>query len=199
MAGRDARVQLVICRHTQTDDNAQRRYTGQNDVSLNATGVEQAEQLAQKIAASFHVQSVLSSDLIRTQVLARKISETCSSVPPVEFTPGLREADVGRMANLTKADALIQFPDSQYRSRNPFYDYRGIGGEYADDVASRCIRAIDEEVFRVTRLYEHELVTLVIVGHGTALRTVFVDRLRLFRKLHEQGDFQVCDWFISQL
>ncbi|MCX6715057.1 MAG: histidine phosphatase family protein [Candidatus Uhrbacteria bacterium] len=199
MSGRHAHIQLVICRHTQTDDNVARRYSGQNDVLLNATGMEQALRLAERIAARFPVRQIVCSDLQRSWAVAREIAHACGSHPPIHRTEDLREVNVGRMANLTKEESLIQFPEDRHRTRNAHYDYRNIGGECADDVASRIARVIDQEAFLVTQRELAELPTLVIVGHGTALRTLFVDRLHAFRKIHVQGDFQVCDWLIGQL
>lgn len=199
MAGREARIQLVICRHTQTNDNAEHRYSGQNNVLLNDVGVEQAKRLAEKIAQTFFVDQIISSDLNRTRSVAREISRACESEPPIEWHEALREVHVGRMSGLTKADALMEFPKSQHRSSGAHYDYRDIGGESADDVASRIMRVIDHLAFQIQRPYPSKPQTVVLVGHGTALRTVFVDRLRLFRTLHKQGDYQVCDWLIGQL
>lgn len=198
MAGRDAHVQLIICRHTQTDDNVGHRYSGQNDIELNEVGIEQAERLARRIANEFPtVHHVLSSDLLRAHAVAEVISREYHASKMM--TPALRETHLGRATGLTKQEAIVLFPNQKYRTGGTMYDYHDIGGESADDVVSRSLRAIDEEAFRITRLHEHQRMTLVIVGHGTALRTVFVDRLRLFRKLHEQGDFQVCNWLIGQL
>lgn len=199
MSGREARIRLVICRHTQTDDNAQHIYSGQNDVLLNEVGLEQARQLAQKIVSLFPVRQILCSDLLRSWAVAHEIARACEELPPIACSKDLREVHVGRMTGLTKADALVQFPERQHRSSNAHYDYQDIGGESSDDVAFRMMHVIDSEAFRLQQQSHFEYPTVVLVGHGTALRTVFVDRLRVFRKLHAQGDFQVCDWSIGQL
>lgn len=198
MSGREARVRLVICRHTQTDDNAQHIYSGQNDVLLNEVGVEQARQLAQKIVSSFSVKQILCSDLLRSLAVAQEIARVCNKLPLIACSEDLREVHVGQMTGLTKADALVRFPERRHRSSNVHYDYQDIGGECADDVASRMMRVIDKEAFRLQQHCSNVLPTIVLVGHGTALRTVFVERLRAFHKLHAQGDFQVCEWYIGQ-
>jgi len=199
MSGREARVRLVICRHTQTDDNVQNIYSGQNDVLLNEVGLEQARLLAQKIVASFSVKQILCSDLLRSLAVAHEIARACGELPPITHSEDLREVHVGRMTGLTKTDALVQFPERRHRSSNANYDYQDIGGECADDVAFRMMHVIDNEAFRLRKQYQDVLPTIVLVGHGTALRTVFTDRLRAFHKLHAQGDFQVCEWYIGQL
>lgn len=199
MPGREARVRLVICRHTQTNDNVQNIYSGQNDVLLNEVGFEQARLLAQKIVTSFSVKQILCSSLLRSWAVAQEIAHACEQLPPIVHSGDLREVHVGRMTGLTKTDALIQFPERRHRSSNAHYDYQDIGGESSDDVAFRMMRVIDNEAFRLQQQSQDALPTIVLVGHGTALRTVFVDRLRAFRKLHVQGDFQVCDWYIGQL
>ena len=197
MAGRQAHVQLVICRHTQTDDNLEGRYTSQKDVSLNATGIEQAIRLAQKIAATFSVNQIVASDLTRARMVAHEICVACDS--PVIFSDHLRETHMGEMIGCVKADEQRLFPASRHRCDHTHYDFRDIGGESADDVLFRSLYEIDHWAFLVKPLSAGKIPTIVIVGHGIALRTVFVDRLHLFRKVPAQGDFQVCNWLIGQL
>jgi broad specificity phosphatase PhoE len=147
----------------------------------------------------FIVKQILSSDLLRSCSVAHEIARACKELPLIVSSEELREVYMGRMTGMTKADALVSFPERRHRSSHAHYDYQDIGGECADDVAFRVMRTIDNEAFRLQQQCCDEYPTIVLVGHGTALRTVFVDRLRAFRKLHTQGDFQVCDWLIGQL
>lgn len=186
-------VRLVLCRHTQTDHNLNRVYSGQMDISLNETGIEQAELLGVKIAREFTVHRIVTSDLNRAYVTACKIAFP-NNMPPMCVEPRLREVDVGRMTGLAKTVVEVEFPDEKYRSSKDRYDYRDIGGECAEDVWLRCKAAIEQHALDLYESNPEGIPTLVVVGHGTALRTMFVSRLRAFEKLHEQGDYQVYDW-----
>ena len=73
------RLSLIICRHTQTDDNARCCYTGQDDIPLNSTGEHQANALALRLSAFRDIRSVVSSDLKRTTEVAMRIARR--SVP----------------------------------------------------------------------------------------------------------------------
>jgi broad specificity phosphatase PhoE len=197
MSGDKPVVRLVLCRHTQTDDNVERRYTGQSDVPLNSIGVIQARLLALRIAEEFHVRRIVSSDLLRARTVSQFIAAACEA--SVMMDARLREVAVGQMTGLSRSVGHARFPFSKYRSSNSMYDYRDIGGEDAFEVSHRHRSAIDEHSLRLSADYPHELPTLVVVGHATALRTLFIDRLHTFEKIHDQGDFQVCEWFIQPI
>ena len=44
---------LYVTRHGETDYNVQNRYTGSTDIPLNIKGVQQAEELANKLSRIF--------------------------------------------------------------------------------------------------------------------------------------------------
>ena len=44
---------LYVTRHGETDYNVQKRYTGSTDIPLNIKGVQQAEELANKLSRIF--------------------------------------------------------------------------------------------------------------------------------------------------
>ena len=68
-------LRLLVVRHGQTDSNAERRYQGATDVALNATGVRQAEALAQRLRA-YEIDVIVSSPLERALQTARIIART---------------------------------------------------------------------------------------------------------------------------
>ena len=103
------KFRLIICRHTQTDDNVRRMYTGQNDVHLNIMGRGQADSLAKKIAVfNKNIVAVISSDLIRTIRVATSIVTELGL--NAIFTSDLREVDVGKIAGMIIDDAIRNYP-----------------------------------------------------------------------------------------
>lgn len=83
---------LLLVRHGETVDNAAQIMQGQTQGQLNERGVEQAEDLARRLANE-HIDVFMSSDLNRAiqtaEIVARKHGK------PVIATPLLRERDWG--------------------------------------------------------------------------------------------------------
>ena len=177
-------MELIVCRHTQTDHNDQKIYSGQLNPELNETGRKQAEALADQIAALGPVRAIVSSDLLRAAYLADAIGVRTGVTP--QLTPDLREVHIGSMAGMVREAALAKFHEERYQTSNPHFDYTEIGGETAAAVLARHHAVLD--MLRETYGYHHRS---VIVGHGTALRLLFKEDLRLIDKLHRQGDYQV--------
>ena len=85
-------TQLLLVRHGETVDNVNKIMQGQTPGCLTLHGIEQAETLARRLAAT-HIDAFLSSDL-------RRAADTCAIIArphnatPVQ-TPLLRERDWG--------------------------------------------------------------------------------------------------------
>ncbi len=85
-------TKLLLIRHGETFDNVNRIMQGQTQGELNAKGIEQAHETAEKLAKC-HIDVFLSSDLKRS-------SDTCEIIAKphngkVITTPLLRERDWG--------------------------------------------------------------------------------------------------------
>lgn len=187
------RVRLVLCRHTQTDYNAQKRLCGaRDDIVLNATGEQQAKELAVKLT-DFRIRGIYSSDLKRTRQAAEIIRSQFPHLH-VQYDARLREVDIGEIGTMLKEEAKIRFPSPHHQLEHPAYDFRDIGGEYRMDVMSRMIECFQEIALRYgTNRPDEETPTVVVVSHGTALRDVR-EKLGDTSKLHEQGDYQFLDF-----
>lgn len=189
------KVRLVICRHTQTDDNARRVYTGQNDVLLSEQGIKQAESLAERLSLLSQVCAIYSSDLLRTRMVTEVIAKQIDA--PVVFSPDLREIDVGKMAGLAKDHAERLYQDASYRTKNPHFDFKPIGGEDWKQVLFRYHLILDHISMKYGMDPNHpknRLPRVVIVGHGSVFRRVFVTEHQIIESLHQQGDFQEFIW-----
>ena len=102
---RDERI-LFLFRHGETDWNREGRLQGHTDTPLNATGLAQAEALAESLRPH-RLDAVLSSDLARAQTTARIVAETLRV--PLFIEAGLRETDVGAAEGLLWVDAKTRF------------------------------------------------------------------------------------------
>lgn len=181
-------VRLLLCRHTQTDLNAQGRYSGaREDTPLNAVGELQADHLAETIAR-LPITAIWSSDLLRTRQVASRVALQTGLT--VTHDASLREVDIGDIGTMAKEEALVQFPDAHFRTSSPCYDYRTIGGESREQVIERQLACFNDILAQHGALDHANAPIVVVVGHGTALRTM-LEHLHTGLKLHEQGDHQI--------
>lgn len=88
---RDDRI-LFLFRHGETDWNREGRLQGHTDTPLNATGLTQAQALAESLRPH-RLDAVVSSDLKRAQTTAQIVAEALRV--PLFTEAGLRETDVG--------------------------------------------------------------------------------------------------------
>ena len=82
-------MRVLLVRHGQSEWNASRRLQGQADIGLSDRGRRQADTLRPVIAA-IRPDCAVSSDLKRVRETAARIG-----APEPQFTPELREVDVG--------------------------------------------------------------------------------------------------------
>ena len=153
---------IYLVRHGETEANVTNTIQGQSDVPLNKNGLYQAELAAARFG-KMHFDVILSSDLSRAAVTARKIA----GERPVTFTPELREWDLGHWQGMTFEQAAEKFPEevAAFRSGDP--DAVISGGE------SR--RVFHERADRIIRyiISKYPGKTLLCVTHGGLLRAVF--------------------------
>ncbi|MGB9648057.1 MAG: histidine phosphatase family protein, partial [Stellaceae bacterium] len=83
---------LFLFRHGETDWNREGRLQGHTDTPLNATGLTQAQALAESLRPH-RLDVVVSSDLARAQTTARIVAEALRV--PLFIEAGLRETNVG--------------------------------------------------------------------------------------------------------
>ena len=168
---------LLFVRHGETDWNAERRFQGHADVPLNARGLAQAQELADRLAAEA-LDAIYTSDLSRARVTAEIVS-TRLGVPAV-VDPDLREIDVGAVEGLT------------------FEESRGLGwqGEPKDAHAARILRAIH----RIAG--NHPDGRVLVVTHGGSMRRVhehlgledtLIDNCVVWTCAHEDGALRAID------
>jgi broad specificity phosphatase PhoE len=97
---------LFVFRHGQTDWNREGRLQGHIDIPLNATGLAQAEALADRLRVH-RLDAVVSSDLARALTTGRIIAEVLGV--PLVTDHGLRETSVGAAEGLLWEDAKTRF------------------------------------------------------------------------------------------
>ena len=123
-------MKLFMVRHGQTTGNVAGLIYGQVDYPLTQKGREQATAI-RPILERFKFDRVYSSDL------SRAVETQQIALPGVEGikTPLLREFDVGRLTNVTYAEAEEKYAAQLVDARANGYDW--FGGESYDQILDR--------------------------------------------------------------
>ena len=151
----------MLWRHGQTTWNAERRFQGQSDIPLDATGQAQAQRAA-RLLAGLRPDMIVSSDLSRAASTAAPLARLTGL--DVILDKDLRERHGGQWEGLTDTEIRARYP-AEHATWNP------PDGEPTLVVADRvagALRRIAAAVSDDTRTGGAGLA--VVVSHGAALR-----------------------------
>ncbi len=151
----------MLWRHGQTTWNAERRFQGQSDIPLDATGQAQAQRAA-RLLAGLRPDMIVSSDLSRAANTAAPLARLTGL--DVILDKDLRERHGGQWEGLTDTEIRARYP-AEHATWNP------PDGEPTLVVADRvagALRRIAAAVSDDTRTGGAGLA--VVVSHGAALR-----------------------------
>lgn len=102
-------TRFILVRHGQTEWNrGAERFRGRADLALNETGLEQANQIAARLAKE-KIAAVYASPLRRTMQTAQPIA-AAHQLQVVEHS-GLLDIDFGALEGMTVDEARLAFPD----------------------------------------------------------------------------------------
>jgi glucosyl-3-phosphoglycerate phosphatase len=177
---------VLVWRHGQTAWNAQRRFQGQLDISLDDVGREQATRAA-PLVAGFAPSAIVSSDLVRARETAQALADVTGL--PIATDPRLREIDVGVWQGLTFDEVSERFPAEAANWRDGGDGRRG-GGESLVEVGARAVAAVEEALLELA-----DGGTLVVVTHGAAGRAIVASMIGLPAPLWRSlGSLANCCW-----
>lgn len=160
-------TRIVLLRHGRTSWNAEGRYQGQEDVTLDDTGRVQAAAVAAVIAA-MAPKHLWSSDLARAAETTAYVAAATGL--GVVFDKRLRERNCGAFSSLTAAEIRAQHPEVC----EEFFAGGGpLGAESEVDVASRVTTTLGEYADLIG---PHG--TGVVVSHGWAIRMAVTELIQ---------------------
>ncbi|POZ62690.1 histidine phosphatase family protein [Chromobacterium alticapitis] len=174
-------TRFCLVRHGETNWNREYRLQGHTDIPLNATGQEQAGQLAQAFRADHPFQALYVSDLIRTrQTAAPLLAKLRLSA---HYTPQLRERHMGALQGLTYTEAAERIPQvyQRHQARDPDYDLEG--GESLHRFSARILDGLADIAAR------HPGQDVLIVTHGGVLDIMY--RAATSKPLQDKRDFSI--------
>jgi len=152
---------IVLWRHGRTSWNADRRFQGQTDISLDDVGREQAANAA-RLLTGLKPTAIISSDLERAADTAAELS-TLTGIP-VRIDVRLRETFAGDWEGMVWGDIESRYTDDMARWVSDPYLRPG-GGETRVEVAARMTAAISDALAELGPDG-----TLVVTTHGGAAR-----------------------------
>lgn len=193
-------MELILIRHGETDWNVAGRIQGHLDLPLNATGVAQAQALAERFRGeAFDV--IYSSDLDRAYRTAEAVAGSHRAI--IKRDTRLRERHLGVLQGLTRDEALVQHPAAWalFKSRTP--DAELEGGEslrvfcnrVSDLLRELCERHPGKRVALVTHggvldaAYRHAMQMPLDTPRHFPIQNVSVSVL-----LHLNGQWQIARW-----
>ena len=138
-------TQFYIIRHAQTNFNIEHRMQGQYGGELNATGRQQAQQLAQNFPFE-NISAFYSSDLQRCLQTAHPLARKLGL--PLQTKSALREKHFGVLQQHTHKEAQQKFPDIYQRFMQKELYYCVPEGESQATFVSRfitCLQTIAEQ------------------------------------------------------
>lgn len=164
-------TRLLIVRHGETEWNVEGRIQGHTNSNLSKRGVAQARALAQRLAR-WKIDAVYSSDLTRAMdtIAAAAKAHKLSAQPRA----ALREKGFGDWEGRTVAEVSEGYPELWKR----YHVERELntpipGGESWTQVQTRILGVLHEILET-----NPEDATVVIVGHGAALRPILLDAMQ---------------------
>lgn len=110
-------VQLVILRHGHSAWNLSNRFTGWTDISLNETGLAQAAQAGERLAAAgIEFDEVHLSVLRRSMQTAEALLAAARHAPiPIHATWRLNERHYGQLQGMHKQEIFDAWGEQNYR------------------------------------------------------------------------------------
>jgi len=153
-------LKIYLTRHGQDQDNASGLLNGHRDTPLTARGVEQANELADKIfAAGFVFDNIYSSPLQRAKRTAEIIAQKLN-FKPVEILPDLIERDFGILAGKPIKDIEVLCYPEIIKSGPVSYFLSAQGADTFPALMLRAKKVLDA----LTQKYQHG--NILLVSHG---------------------------------
>ena len=153
---------MVLWRHGRTAWNAEGRFQGQTDVSLDEVGLAQAQRAATLLVA-LDPSVIVSSDLSRAYETARALASATGLSLSVDR--GLRETHGGQWQGCTGEQIRAAHADLMSAWAAGDDVVAGVDGERRSEVARRMLMAIEAALASAP-----VETTVVVVSHGGAIR-----------------------------
>ncbi len=165
---------LLLVRHGETEWNRQKRFQGQIDVELNATGLQQAQQVAEFLKST-PIDQIITSPLLRPKQTAAAIHQYHADVPflledgLLEISHGLWEGKLETEISESYGELLRQWQTTPETVQMP-------EGENLQQVWERSAATWDQIVAQAAALNQEKAGptpwTTVVVAHDAVNKAI---------------------------
>lgn len=158
-------MKLYVARHGETAWNTEHRMQGWVDVPLNETGLQQAEELKNRLAAAGIVPGrIYASTLMRAMQTAMPVATQYGL--PVTQLDGLKEVGFGAWEGMIYNDEIRAYDPELYAAwRADRFHVSPPGGE-------NCMTVIERLAPAMRRILDDGDGTVLVVMHGSVLKTL---------------------------
>ncbi|MDD3655459.1 MAG: histidine phosphatase family protein [Atribacterota bacterium] len=160
-------LKILIIRHGETFSNAEKRFSGHQDVDLTEKGIWQAEQLAERLA-EFPIKAIYSSDLkraIHTASIINKRHQLNLSTEPLFREICFGEWEGLRFEEINTENNKGNCPHWWHEPCQPLP-----GGESISDLQRRVLDGLEKIIDEHD--HDEQYNTVAIVCHGGVARII---------------------------
>lgn len=166
-------LKIYLARHGQDEDNANGLLNGRRDMPLTAKGLEQAQEVADKIRASgIHFDHVYASPLQRAFKTAAIISSTLG-MPMPTVMPELIERDFGVMSGQPQSTIAARCAPDILQTNTITYFLSPEGAETFPDLMERATALLEK------LQAEHPEGSILLVTHGDFGKMIYASYYHL--------------------
>jgi len=154
---------VILVRHGESTWNTEHRFQGQTEgVPLSPLGQEQVQSVARWLSThDLGTVHIYSSDMLRARQTAEAIAQELGVT--VEYTPSLREMNLGAWQGLTRDQVNARWPGELDARHLDIENHRVPGGESGAEIRERALG------FYTELLSKHRGDTVILVSHGGTL------------------------------
>lgn len=164
---------IFVARHGQNEDNANGILNGHRDEPLTSKGIEQAEEVAAKIAqAGLSFDAVYCSPLVRAEHTAKIISSITNNPEPI-IEPLLVERDFGVMTGVEQSKIEELCAPEIIKTETITYFLNPEGAETFPDLIERA----DELLDKIDSTHKDS--DILLVTHGDIGKMIYAAYYKL--------------------
>ena len=157
-------AKLILLRHLKSQWNLENRFTGWTDVPLSKEGIENAKEVAGKLAG-FQIDKVYTSPLTRNRESTSLVIKNLGKHDlPIVIDKALDERNYGKLQGLNKDEVKKQYGQEQVQLWRRSWDQAPPEGESLKDVYGRAVSFFREYI---EKDLETEKNILVVASHNS--------------------------------
>ncbi len=159
-------MNVFFIRHGETYANAEKKFAGFWDVSLNENGKKQAASVGERLS-NVKINKIYASDLVRAHDTAKAIA--AHHQLEVQLEPRLREMNFGDWEQKSFSDLRKESPDAMEKWINAYDTFKVPGGESVSELYHRASAAYDA-IIGAHDINSDE--NVAIVAHGGVIQAL---------------------------